>query len=327
MDITIRTATPSDYPTLVAIGRCATPDYILTVDDLLHGDATRDRQTVAEKVVALTLDTQIVGTGSYGQSAPHDDPRRFNIWIFVHPNFQGYGIGKRLYAHILARLAPYAPRCLETGVGEQLSRAVRFLHDRGFTEVMREHESHLDLTTFDPDRFQTDLQHVADQGIAIQTLTQLTHDPDRDVKLRDLEAHLAEAATGQIQSRLPLVDWQERFWQTPRLLPDGFCVARAGDRYVGQSNVLQTGVPHELEYGYTGVVSTYRNRGIARALKVTVLCWAKAHGYTLARSWSNSQNTAMIRVNQHLGFVAQPAVLWMEKTFTDPANPRDRVTE
>lgn len=71
----------------------------------------------------------------------------------------------------------------------------------------------------------------------------------------------------------------------------------------------------ELGYGYTGVLPAYRNQGIARAMKLRVLQWAKEQGYTLVRSWSDSRNAAMIRVNLHLGFVVQPPVLWMEKPW------------
>lgn len=71
----------------------------------------------------------------------------------------------------------------------------------------------------------------------------------------------------------------------------------------------------ELAYGYTGVLPAYRNRGIARAMKLYVLRWAKAEGFTLVRSFSDSRNEPMIRVNLHLGFVIQPPVLWMEKEW------------
>lgn len=48
-------------------------------------------------------------------------------------------------------------------------------------------------------------------------------------------------------------------------------------------------------------------------MKLRVLAWAKEQGYTAVRSWSDSRNTAMIRVNLCLGFQVQPPVLWMEK--------------
>lgn len=73
----------------------------------------------------------------------------------------------------------------------------------------------------------------------------------------------------------------------------------------------------EVDYGYTGVLPAYRNQGIAKAMKLRVLQWAKAQGYTAVRAWSDSRNKVMIRVNRHLGFVIQPAFLWMEKQWQE----------
>jgi hypothetical protein len=48
-------------------------------------------------------------------------------------------------------------------------------------------------------------------------------------------------------------------------------------------------------------------------MKLHVLRWTKTQGYTLVRSFSDSRNEAMMRVNLHLGFTAQPPVLWLKK--------------
>ncbi len=118
----------------------------------------------------------------------------------------------------------------------------------------------------------------------------------------------------------PFAEWQHTFWQNPQLHPAAFCVAVDGERYIGHSHAL-LGDSSELSYGYTGVLPAYRNRdrnrGIARAMKWRVLAWAKAEGYTMVRSWSNSRNAAMIRVNLSLGFEVQPPVLWMGKMWQD----------
>ena len=314
MEFSIRPATKADYPQIVAIGRSATADYVQSVADLEMGDQTRPSDVVARKLVAESASKQLVGVATYAQSAPADDPQRFNVWFFIPPHVQGNGIGKRLYAQVMAELAPYQPHCLETGVRSDLPRAVRFLEERGFVTMSSECETHLDLTTFNPDYFQADQQRVEREGIMLRTLAELHDDPARDEKLYAM--HLRRHVEGMETEMLPpFAEWIERFYQVPRLLLDGFCVAIDGEAYIGQSNALASGVSAELEYGYTGVLPAYRNRGIARAMKLCVLRWAKAHGYSLARSFSDSRNQAMIRVNLHFGFVVQPPVFWMNKTM------------
>jgi len=231
----------------------------------------------------------------------------------VLPQFQGCGIGKGLYVFMLAALATYKPRYLETGVRTDLPRAMRFLAERGFVEVRRECETHLDLTRFTPNAFASDLQRVCRRGITLKTLTELACDPERDTKLYELHRQQHEAG-GTQTTFTSFAEWQASFWQLPHLLPDGFCVAVDDEKYIGHSHAMRSDTT-ELGYGYTGVLPVYRNQGIARAMKLRVLQWAKEQGYTLVRSWSDSRNDAMIRVNLQLGFVVQPPVLWMEKMW------------
>jgi len=315
LDFTIRPATTADYPTIVAIGWSATADFGLSVADLTFVDSVRTPVTIAKRVVAVTDDEQIVGTAYYAQSAPKDDPQRFCIWLHVRPQFQGCGIGKGLYAFMLAALATYKPRSLETGVRTDLPRAMRFLAERGFVEVRRECEMHLDLTIFDAGAYAEDLQRVEERGITLKTLTELADDPARDGKLYELHQRQHEAE-GPQTTFASFAEWQASFWQLPHLLPDGFCVAIDDETYIGHSHAMRSDT-RELGYGYTGVLPAYRNQGIARAMKLRVLQWAKEQGYRVVRFWSNSRNEAMIRVNLHLGSVIQPPVLWMEKKWKD----------
>lgn len=314
MNFLIRPAVAQDYPAIVAIGRSATKDYVQSVADLHVAEQKFVAERGYEHFVATTADGQLISTAYYIRAEPGAQPRHFAIWLYVPVQHQGAGIGKALYARLLTALAPFQPIRLATGVRSDLPRAMRFLLDRGFTITQRECETHFDLTTFAPTRFQADWQRVADQGIVIQTLAELAADPQRDEKLYHL--HQQRIRTGMEEGELPPFQaWQRGFWQTPRLLPAGFCVAVDGDTYVGQSNALASGVATELEYGYTGVLPAYRNRGIARAMKLHVLRWAETAGYTVARSFSDSDNQPMQRVNQYLGGVVQPTVYWLEKTM------------
>lgn len=314
MNFLIRPALPQDYPAIVAIGRAATPDYVQSVADLQVAEQKFAADRGYARFVATTADGQIIGTAYYIRAEPGAQPRHFALWLYVPAQHQGSGVGKALYARLLTALAPFQPIRLATGVRSDLPRAVRFFLDRGFTITQRECETHLDLTAFAPTRFQADWQRVAAQGIVIQTLAELAADPQRDERLYRL--HQQRILMGMEAGELPpFLEWQQSFWQTPRLLPAGFCVAIDGDAYVGQSNALASGVATELEYGYTGVLPAYRNRGIARAMKLHVLRWAKTAGYTVARSFSDSDNQPMLRVNQYLGGVVQPPVYWLEKTL------------
>jgi len=54
----------------------------------------------------------------------------------------------------------------------------------------------------------------------------------------------------------------------------------------------------------TGVLPEYRRRGIATALKVKTISYAREHGFR--RIFTNSDNPAMKVLNAKLGFVSGP---------------------
>lgn len=65
----------------------------------------------------------------------------------------------------------------------------------------------------------------------------------------------------------------------------------------------------------TGVIRDYRKRGIATALKVRALTYAKERGAPAVRTWNEVNNDGMLGINFRLGFVRQPAWIEMGKTL------------
>ena len=55
-----------------------------------------------------------------------------------------------------------------------------------------------------------------------------------------------------------------------------------------------------------GVRRAYRRRGIATALKVRGILWAKNHGFQGVRTDTDTTNAPMIAINDRLGFVETP---------------------
>jgi GNAT superfamily N-acetyltransferase len=93
----------------------------------------------------------------------------------------------------------------------------------------------------------------------------------------------------------------------PNLLPEGYMVALEGKKYVGMSNLWNAETIPDVWTGLTGVLREYRGRGIAMALKVVVLGWAKEAGILGTRTWNAEQNAGMRGINERLGFEILPA--------------------
>jgi GNAT superfamily N-acetyltransferase len=52
----------------------------------------------------------------------------------------------------------------------------------------------------------------------------------------------------------------------------------------------------------TGVLPGYRRRGIARLLTLRVHSWAKTHGFAEIHTSTTRENTAMLALNDALGY-------------------------
>ena len=83
------------------------------------------------------------------------------------------------------------------------------------------------------------------------------------------------------------------------------------------SNLWSTPAMNEIYTGFTGVKRSHRRMGIALALKLRGIAYAKAHGHPVIRTNNDSTNKAMLSINERLGFVKQPAWITFIKTLKD----------
>jgi RimJ/RimL family protein N-acetyltransferase len=74
-----------------------------------------------------------------------------------------------------------------------------------------------------------------------------------------------------------------------------------------------------LYQGITGPRREYRGRGLARALKLRTIEYARAQGKREIRTWNDTLNAPMLAINVKLGFVRQPAWITFEKIL-EPDN-------
>src|SRR5438128_11339084 len=89
--------------------------------------------------------------------------------------------------------------------------------------------------------------------------------------------------------------WEAFELKNPSLLPEGYMIAKDGSKYVGLSTVWRIArEPRGLVQGNTGVRREYRGRGIAAALKLKVIDFARRNGYEKMTTWSASTNAPML---------------------------------
>lgn len=310
LNLHIRPFTPEDYPAMSAIGNRLWPEYPGTPDEIRYDDEHRDPKCKFRRFIA-EQDGQVVGSASYGQSSHSYHPRKFGIGVDVDPEYQGRGIGAQLYAHLRSCLEEFDPLTLKCGAREDYRRSTRFLEDRGFLEIMRSWESRLDVPLFDFTPFAGEVERALAGGVHVKTLAELEADPQCHRKLYDLYWELDQDVPHTDELTRPDFDiWERQHFDAPNMIREANFVALDGEEYVGISVLWGSQANDDLYTGLTGVKRSHRRRGIAQALKLLAVQFAKERGAPLIKTWNAQQNRAMLSINERMGFVKQPA--WIE---------------
>lgn len=307
MTAIIRDFTPDDYEALAAVLNGVYADYPRTPAELRYEDEHRDSRCLLRRWLA-EVDGRAVGAGHYAQFAETYDPHTFWVEADVLPSHRRQGIGGALYERVLAGLEPHAPRILRAETRDDWADGIRFMASRGFVEEMREWESRLNVAAFDPAPFAGAEERVRARGIEIKAVSELAGDPDRDRKLHALEWTLEQDVPDPATpTPTSLEHYVRNRIEMPTVLLDGWFVAIHDGRYVGMSALWASEASPDLETGLTGVLRDYRRQGIALALKLRAIAYAKARGAPSIKTWNEVANVGMLGINERLGFVRQPA--------------------
>jgi mycothiol synthase len=216
--------------------------------------------------------------------------------LVVAPDWRRRGVGAELLTELVREAAADGAITLQARADDGWTASLDFLHGHGFVETMRMHRQVLWVHEATLDR--NIEPRLACEGI---TITTLEHEEAREPACwtRFCDLHHATAAGWASPDPRPTPDpaaSPEEFRRHHQRAaayhgdrPDGCFLAVQGDRYVGFTGSLGTGVRPDC-----------RGRGIATALKVRSIAHARDNGVsTLSTS---SGNPAMLHINERLGF-------------------------
>ena len=309
---------PSDYPRLSEIYNANFPDYQRSVDEWKSRDESVDKSKYYLQRYVFSEKDSVVGFGDLAHVPDMFNPHKYWITILVDPKSQGKGIASTIYENLSEKLGQLNAIGAWAGSRENLPRLTGFYKKRGFEEKQRVWESRLDVNKVDPSRFQDYAERVRKQGVIITNLSQERKtDPDALKKLHELVQTIA-ADIPQPEPFTPISyeQWEAFEIKNPSLLSEGYMIAKDGSKYVGLSTIWRIDKePRGLGQGNTGVRREYRGRGIAIALKLNVIDYARRNGYTRVKTWNDSINAPMLAVNIKLGFKRETSWLTLEKNL------------
>jgi GNAT superfamily N-acetyltransferase len=313
LKLTIRPFASDDYEAWVEVANRNFPDSPRSAETMRYDDTLWDAKFFRSRLLVEGEDGRVIATGAIHHMPWQFHPDKYGLRVTVDPDFQRRGIGAALYERLMVDLRQRNPVFVRSETRVDKTEAVRFLEQRGFFEIQRAWESTLDVAAFDFARFATAAPRAAAQGITITTLEdELRTQPDALPAIYDLDCICTrdEPAFEPI-THMPYETWVADSITAPNCIHDAMFLAKDGDRYAGLSFLYKRlAQPGVLQQGFTAVHPDYRGKGVAMALKLQTVKYARSHGYGEIRTGNNSRNRPMLRINEAMGFVKLP--VWIE---------------
>ena len=310
-----------DYDASVAIWNALWPDEPTSVEGMRYSNRTRSRKHFFQRLMA-ELAGKIVATAIYREPEWANEPGMYDVQIRVLPEYQRVGIGSTIYDHIIERLNELKrkPLSLASDSREDQPHSTKFLTDRGFEQKQRQQVSRLDVASFDAAPFADTVARFEESGITVKTFGEYEAD-DQDAWRKTYEKYVELFQDVPIfVDRFELTyEMFERELNAPNRLPGAILLAFDGDEIVATTSLWKRlADPGSLGTGLTAVARSHRRRGIAAALKVRAIEFARDIGTRVIQT-ENEENNPMYDLNVRLGFKPVPAWLIFVKKLGEPA--------
>ena len=307
----------ADYEAVCAVATTLQPDTPWSAERWLGADRTRAPHLKTGGLLAA-LAGRTVGFVRYTQHADYFQPDKVVLFGGVLPEFRSQGFGGALLEGLERHLLTVGVAYLQAEVSEADPAALTFLNRSGFRETWRRFEYRLDVRRADSSVLEPLESRLAGKGVRIATYQDLAADPDfvanpdLDEKLRVLNWQLEnDVPYGEVPQKLGSEEFARERLEPEPVLKDAFFIALDGETLVGMSSLWRYGT--YLETDFTGVVPAYRGRGVAALMKLKGVRYAQENGFAELRTANDAVNGPMRRLNEGLGFIAQPARLRLEK--------------
>ncbi len=289
------------------------------IENWKHWDSIRPKDQYRQRIVA-EIDGERVGYGGFSEARYLAEPHTYGISWLTHPDHQRKGVATAFYEHALQKINNDGHTINKVFIStrEDKPQSVSWLQNRGYEQKNRYPRSELKLAEFDAAPFAGYPDRIATHGLVIKPLSEvIPNDPNWQRKLYDLEwVFEQDEPTPDEPKQEPFEQYVKGTLENPEFTPATWFMALDGDRFAGMSCLWpDKQKPHLIHTGWTGVDRPYRKKGLAMAMKLTAIEYAKAHPDITTIRTDNHETNWMFQINLRLGFTPIPAYLSFQQVF------------
>ncbi len=240
---------------------------------------------------------------------------RGEVRLGVRTDFRRRGIGGALLGVLETILRERGSDVMLLYTGEFDAAINYFLWHRGYGESFRGFSQWLPLEQVNPDAYPVNWQRLNAAEVHLRSLSQLRHEWDCAQKFYELYLTLESDAPRADNEYLPtsFEEFCQNNFDSPSALPDGVTIAVQHGQYIGLNILYLDSSGKVLHNGLTGVRHDFRGLGLALALKLEGIRFGQRLGFSGITSFNASSNTAILRLNEKLGFIRSPATIEWRK--------------
>jgi GNAT superfamily N-acetyltransferase len=293
----IRLFRDEDAAGAAALLRELFPHFVITAAALRHWIARLPQRAHGAHWVALAGE-EVVGWGEAEFRLSSQDERIGLVWAGVRRPERGKGLGSELYElaerHVVARGAWK----LESWVDSPEGRS--FAERRGFLQTRSERMSSLETRSADLSELPALEGALAAEGFRVVRLGELRDRPRELHALFD-EAH-RDAPADDEPRESDFDEWSRTEWENPLLDFELSSVVLHGERPVSFAWLSVDREGSRAEHQFTGTSRGWRGRGLARLAKLAAIRWCRESGIDTLLTGNDSENAAMLAINDRLGY-------------------------
>ena len=309
----IRPLSKNDWSSITRMAFGSRPRDVLGKEFWLSRRQNFARSRYVQRQYVAEEKKRILGYGAIEQSVYLP---RYKLFLVASPRSLQQGVGDLLLDQLLKDLEEAMAVTVSCHERSSNTDLINLLTKRGFEEVSRQLDSRLTLSGAFTDSMVTNQQSLDEIGVTISTLAkERAREPNCVEKLYQLNV-LLEEERNESGVKPPAFDAREALmWlELPYVLPDGYFIARHGDRYVGVIDVnLRDSLPRGVTLGRAGVLPEYRQQGVGTALLSQAIAYSKASGYQVMRTFNEPSDKLLMRLIRKMGFKTELETSGLEK--------------